>query len=377
MTRPDAPSRLAELLASYDGEAPLEEAWALPAPFYVDREVFSLERRAVFAASWQLVARTEQLREPGQFVTAEVAGEPLVVVRGQDGELRGFFNVCRHHAAAVVCAAEGTLERMRCPYHGWTYGLDGALRAAPGTEGIARFALADHGLVPVAVDVWDRFVFASVEPPTAPLAASLGARFLREFAALPLGPLRFAGRRTWTIACNWKVFVDNYLDGGYHVPFLHKGLGSVLSFKDYAITCFDRVCLQTSPVEAAGSDAAFAAVRKGFASYFWIHPNLMLNAYAGHLDTNLVIPLGVDSTRVVFDFYLEDAPGAAHAESIEVSARIQEEDLGICESVQRGLGSRAYRSGRLAPRREAGEHLFHRLLVDDLRRAVRVSSPGP
>src|SRR5206468_1203452 len=127
---------------------------------------------------------------------------------------------------------------------------------------------------------------------------------LASFSAQNLGDLVFAGRREWTLACNWKVFVDNYLDGGYHVPILHKALGSVLSFADYRIDCFERACLQSSPVDVAGGEAETAAVRKGFAWYGWIYPNLMLNAYEGHLDVNLVVPLAIDKTRVVFDFYL-------------------------------------------------------------------------
>jgi len=173
------------------------------------------------------------------------------------------------------------------------------------------------------------------------------------------------------------VFVDNYLDGGYHVPHLHKSLSSVLTYADYTIENFERFCLQSSPIEDHGAaDPTTSAVRKGRALYYWIYPNLMLNWYAGHLDTNLVVPLGVDRTRVVFEFFFDDVSEArreANRQSIAVSERIQHEDVAICESVQRGLGSRAYRAGRLSVRREAGENLFHKLLARDLRGGL----PGP
>jgi choline monooxygenase len=167
------------------------------------------------------------------------------------------------------------------------------------------------------------------------------------------------------------VFVDNYLDGGYHVPHLHKGLNSVLDYKQYTIECEDRYCLQSSPIRASGGESETAAVRQGHAYYFWQYPNFMLNWYQGVMDTNLVLPLAVDRTLVIFEFYFGDVSpesAARNRQSVEVGERIQNEDVAICESVQRGLRSRAYGAGRLSVRREAGEQLFHRLLAADVRR---------
>ena len=153
---------------------------------------------------------------------------------------------------------------------------------------------------------------------------------------------------------------------------LHRSLSSVLTYADYTIENFERFCLQSSPIEDRGAaDPTTSAVRRGRARYYWIYPNLMLNWYEGHLDTNLVVPLGVDRTKVVFEFFFDDVGAQrrdANRESIAVSERIQDEDVAICESVQRGLGSRAYGAGRLSVRREAGENLFHRLLAAYLRK---------
>ncbi|HEV7554489.1 MAG TPA: SRPBCC family protein, partial [Kofleriaceae bacterium] len=180
----------------------------------------------------------------------------------------------------------------------------------------------------------------------------------------------FCERREYELGCNWKVFVDNYLDGGYHVPHLHKGLSSVLDYTDYTIENFERFCLQSSPIDASKGEAATASVRTGRrALYYWIYPNLMLNWYDGYLDTNVVVPLSVDRTKVIFEFYFDDlGQTERNRASMAVSERIQDEDHAICESVHRGLGSRAYRAGRLSVRREAGENLFHKLLAADLRR---------
>jgi choline monooxygenase len=362
---------LEAVLADYDADAPLAEASTIPAAWYTDPRVAERERRGVFARTWQMIARTDQVNAPGRYVTAVVGGEPIVVVRGSDGVLRAFFNVCRHHAAAVMTEPEGRTERMVCPYHGWTYALDGRLKSAPELDGICRFDAAAQGLVPAHVAVWEKWVFVWLDQSIPPPIERYLGEMVGQVADLGVGALHFAGRREWTLRCNWKVFVDNYLDGGYHVPYLHRGLNSVLSFKEYTIDCLERVCLQSSPVASRNGEEATAAARRGRAYYYWVYPNLMLNLYEGYLDTNLVIPLGVDRMKVVFDFYFADVTEAARAaneESMAVSARIQDEDQAICESVQRGLGSAAYRAGRLSPRREAGEHLFHKLLAADLRR---------
>jgi choline monooxygenase len=362
---------LAEVIARFDPEAPLARAWTIPGDWYTDPRVEARERRTGWSKTWQLVGRTEQVAAAGQFVTATVAGEPVVVVRGGDGELRAFFNVCRHHAAAVMTAPCGKVDRLRCPYHGWTYDLAGKLRGVPELDGVEDFDRDTMGLVPLAVATWERFVFVHLDPDPMPLAAYLGP-LVAQVAPLGLGALQFCERREYELACNWKVFVDNYLDGGYHVPHLHKSLSSVLEYTDYTIENFERFCLQSSPI-TSGGDATTAAVRTGKALYYWIYPNLMLNWYEGYLDTNLVIPLAGDRVKVVFDFYFDDlseARGERNRSSMAVSERIQDEDHAICESVQRGLGSRAYRAGRLSVRREAGENLFHKLLARDLRAGV-------
>jgi choline monooxygenase len=363
-----------EVLAAYDADAPLEKASTIPGAWYTDPRLLELERRSVFGRSWQAVGRLDQVAQPGQYLTAEVAGEPVVVVRGRDAVLRGFFNVCRHHAAAVCTDAAGSASALRCPYHGWTYSLEGELKGTPDFDGAAGFDRARNGLVAMAVGTWEQFVFVRVDPEGPGLAEFLGS-MAAQAEPLGLSGLRFAERRVYRFDSNWKVFVDNYLDGGYHIPFLHKGLDSVLDYARYTIENGDRHCLQKSPVRDSGRDASTAAVRRGEqAFYFWLYPNFMVNWYEGVMDTNLVRPLGPDRTEVVFDFYFADASDAARERnlaSIEIGQRIQDEDTGICASVQRGLGSRAYTSGRLSVRREAGEHLFHRLLAADLRAEAR------
>ena len=361
---------LSELLDLYNPNAPLEEASTIPSAWYLDERIESLERQQVFGRNWIAAGRLDQVASPGQYFTAEIAGEPLVVIRGADHELRAFYNVCRHHAAAVVTQPCGQAAILQCPYHGWKYGLDGSLKGMPEFDGVEKFDRADNGLLPIRVETWECFVFVNLDPDAIPLKEFLG-RLVQRIAPLGISKLHYFDRRTYDIHCNWKVFVDNYLDGGYHVPHLHKGLNSVLDYKQYTIENEDRYCLQSSPMIASNEDAAIGSTRKGDrAWYFWQYPNLMINCYEGYMDTNYVIPVDADHCQVVFDFYFSDVSETRrlyNTESVNVGNKVQDEDLGICEDVQRGLKSRAYGAGRLSVRREAGEQLFHQLLAADLK----------
>jgi choline monooxygenase len=369
---------LQEVLSSYDESAALADAYTIPASWYTDARVGKLENENVFARTWQAIARTEQLESAGQYVTAAVAEEPIIVVRGGDNKLRAFYNVCRHHAMIVMGEPCGYVQHLRCPYHGWTYSLEGDLRGVTEFEGVRHFERAQNGLVPVPVETWENFVFVNLDLDAAPLHDFLGA-LVALARPLGFGGLKFVERRSYTLQCNWKVYVDNFLDGGYHVPHMHKGLNSVLDYTNYTIENVDRCCVQSSPVSVdSNSEASAAATRKGDrAFYFWQYPNFMLNWYEGYLDTNLVVPLAVDRCEVIFDFYFGDTSAAQMPyihQSIGVSERVQQEDIVICKGVQRGLGSRAYQAGRLSVRRETGEHLFHRLLAADLRRPAELSA---
>lgn len=362
----------------FDADQPLQRAWTIPSRWYTDASVWAAERRAVFGKHWLVTGRAGQVERAGQFFTAEIAGEPLLVVRGDDGgepRLGAFYNVCRHRAARVACEPEGTATRFRCRYHGWTYDTSGALRGVPEFDGVADFRREDNGLVPVAVDSWGPLVFVHLGELAMPLAEFL-APLPERLRPFRIESLEFVERRTYDLACNWKVFVDNYLDGGYHVNTLHRSLAGVLDYKSYRTEVFGHSSVQSSPMrqpDAGRDETSAASVRRGSeAAYWWLYPNFMLNVYEGVMDTNLVLPLGPDRCRVVFDFYFapsgDDSAAAAcfQAESIAVAERIQAEDVDICEDVQRGLGSRSFTAGRYSVQREIGVYHFHRLLARDL-----------
>jgi choline monooxygenase len=363
-------------LALFTPDLPLERASTVPNTWYTDPEIAAWERKAVFGANWVVVGRTDQVTQAGDFLTCEVAGEPLLIVRSEDMNLRGFFNVCRHRAARVACGDCGTTTRFRCPYHGWTYDLTGQLRGLPEFEGVADFHREENGLVPIEVATWGPLVFAHLGQPRQSLTEFL-APMPEKLAPFRLEKLHFLVRKTYELACNWKVFVDNYLDGGYHVNYIHPSLASVLDYKQYRTETFSHCSVQSSPMKApdAGDDTSAATVRQGTqAAYWWLYPNLMLNAYEGVMDTNLVLPLGPDRCRVIFDFYFADDPNRPaeyQAQSMKVADQIQSEDVDICEDVQRGLHSRAFVTGRYSVRREVGVWHFHQLLAKQLLATVK------
>jgi choline monooxygenase len=365
---------LRTLIQGYASDLGIERASTPPSAWYTDARIARLERDAVFAHTWQMVGRLEQLQARGQFVTANIAGEPVVVVKSD--AIRAFYNVCRHHGTQVVSGEAGCLKKLHCPYHGWTYALDGELLLTPNFDGVEDFDKSSHGLRPIRVETWENWVFVNLDP-GAPNIKTSFASFHDALAPLSLDKLIFYERRGYTLDCNWKVFVDNFLDGGYHVPFIHKGLTSVLNNREYRIENTDSHCLQSCVMSEAKTDTG--AVRMGEkAWYYWQYPNLMVNCYEGLegvnvMDTNLVLPLGHERCRVVCDFWFADVSDKAQEHndrSVHIADEIQKEDMGICASVQQGLNSRAYDTGRLSVQKEKGEYLFHQLLHGALTRQL-------
>lgn len=361
-------------LGRFDPSLPIEAAWTPPASWYLDPAFLERERETVFRRSWQAVGRADQVSRAGDYFTGCILGEPYVVVRDRQDRLGGFYNVCRHHASRVA-EGEGKLEELVCPYHGWTYALDGKLIRAPRLGRSEVFDRDRFGLVPVRVEAWGPIVYLNFGDgdDTRPLAEDLSPLWSR-LEATGLGKLRFVERRSYTMRCNWKVYVDNYLDGGYHVSHLHRGLAGQLDLKSYRTEIFDRFSIQScfSSPESAGTGGGDFSERIGEgAVYAWVYPNFMINRYGPVLDTNTVVPVAPDRTVVIFDFYFKETEGEEARDfinrSIAASHTVQEEDVAISEAVQAGLSCSAYDRGVYAPGVEMAAHHFHRLLSADLR----------
>lgn len=332
----------------------------------------------ILKSHWQFVCSVDQLTMPGSFVSGEFCGEPYIVTRTEQGELKAFYNVCRHHAALLV-NGEGCAKEIVCPYHAWSYGLDGKLKTAPQMAGVKNFDREALSLKGIELKVWNKFVLLNFSAEPAPWDAELQIldTLLRDTGT---DELQFKGRRVYEINCNWKVYIDNYLDGGYHVDHLHKGLAGQLEMDAYKVENYATWTLQScdSSKNPTKSDTIDFAERIGKqALYAWVYPNFMINRYGPIMDTNWIVPVGLEKCLTIFDYYFKpDADDNFIAASIKASEQVQIEDVAICESVQKGMRSSGYDAGRYAPTLETGEYLFHALMKKNYMKRLGSTSPG-
>jgi len=355
-------------LSDFRFQPDLARASTIPARWYTDPAFLEAERRLVFGRTWQAVGHAAQVAAPGSYLACEIAGEPVVVTRAPEGQLRAFSNVCRHRGA-VIAEGGGQAASLRCPYHAWTYGLDGRLLGQPEFEGVEDWDRTAVSLPRFQAETWGPFVFVNQDPHAPPLADVLGAipEETRQ-SGCPIGDLHFSYRRDYEIRCNWKVYIDNYLEG-YHLPAAHPSLFRELDYRNYRVDTFRYYSSQIAPIrERSDEPRRYQYEDAGrSALYYWIFPNFMLNVYPDTLSSNLILPLGPDRTLTIFEWC--SWRGEVAQATIDFSDEIQREDIRICESVDRGLRSRHYRQGRFSVKRENGVHHFHGLLWEFLQRA--------
>jgi choline monooxygenase len=351
-----------------DGEFHFDERLAfastIPSAWYTEPRILKREQERVFARTWQLVGRADQVLAPGDYFTATVADEPIIVVRGADETLRALSNVCRHRAGPVVTGA-GQRKVFQCGYHGWTYLLDGSLHGTPEFDGVECFSKADFCLPEFRVETWAGLVFVNLDRDCAPLSDYL-EDIPQRIAHSNLSAMKPAARKDWLIDCNWKVYVDNYLEG-YHIPLVHPALNRELDYQSYRTETKRFYSIQHAPIREQEGGRLCANEDITDAQYFWLFPNLMLNVYPDNFSTNVIIPLGPERTLTVFEWFFLNPEKEEVRKNIrrvvQFSDEIQHEDIAICQAVQRGLKSRTYKTGRYSVRRENGVHHFHSLLT--------------
>lgn len=354
-------SNLKKHLKNFDPEQEIENSWTPPSSWYTSADFLEAEKTSVFYQTWQYLGPASDLIESGDFVTYQVLDQPVVVTKGEDQILRAFYNVCRHHAACIV-EGKGNTQLLTCPYHGWAYRLDGRLRKAPRLGKLDNFDVKEFGLKPIKLEIWGGLMWVHFGEPLESVS-QFYPQLENYLTQADIGSLVFAGRRSYELECNWKVFCDNYLDGGYHVEYLHPRLAAQLNLDDYETVIETNFSIQRCRSEGDSERLGAGAV------YGFFFPNVMFNRYGRILDINLVYPLGPDRCVTHFDFYFESSCDQAFIEtSLESSHQVQLEDVGICESVQRGLKSLGYEKGRYAPRIELGELHFAKLLHQHLSR---------
>lgn len=343
----------------------ISQAWTLPSHLYTDPAVLASEKEKIFARAWQVIGHHDQVAQPGDYFTADLIGEPLLIVRGNDGVLRGFYNVCRHRAGPPAEGC-GSRKLFRCGYHGWTYGLDGKLISATEITGIQEFRAEDFALAPVCTEEWFNLVFVNLDVNAPPLLECLGD-LPRQAEKFDFPAMKLVERRTYDMKCNWKTYVDNYLEG-YHLPSVHPGLNRELDYSAYSVETYPRHVRQFSPIRGTQpgdtTPRRYQDAREDLTTdYFWIFPNWMLNCYPDNVSINVVLPVSAETSVAIFEWYFPEDKLTTEApeQTVKFSDEIQLEDVRICEVVQKNLRSRSYSRGRYSVKQERGLHHFHRL----------------
>jgi phenylpropionate dioxygenase-like ring-hydroxylating dioxygenase large terminal subunit len=341
----------------------------LPAGWYADPAILRLEQERIFARSWQYAGRAELVAQPGDYFACLAGHVPVVVVRDRDGELAAFVNVCRHRGHLVAEGA-GNRKSLQCPYHAWTYDLDGSLRTAPRSEREPGFDKGSFSLLPAAVDTWGPLVFVNPDAEAGPLADALGPLpGLVAESGLDLDRLRFRERTEWEIASNWKVAIENYLEC-YHCPVAHPGFSQVIDVDPdaYELRSEGLVSSQFGSVRASAARNGGAG-EIARAQYHLLWPNFTLNIDPGpgNMGVDVTRPAGPERSVGMTDwFYYEDVPDETVREMMEFATQVGREDAALVESVQRGLSSGMIPHGRLLT---SSEHLiqhFQRLVHEAL-----------
>ena len=345
-------------IKSISQSVPLAGAETLPAEVYQGAKIQLLEQTAIFESHWQYVGHVSQLPETGDLIVNEVANKPVLVVRQPDASLKAFYNVCQHRAGPLA-TEKGNVRNLRCRYHGWTYDLAGQLIVAPEMESTVGFKACDIKLQEVSLSQWQGFLFIAItESP--PKLETVFSGIAKQIQPIDLTQLEYHHTDRYLVNCHWKVYMDNYLEG-YHLPYVHPGLSKLLDYREYDTRLFDWYSYQFSPL---GGDSNFYG--EGQAHYYCVFPNLMLNILPNRCQVNLIVPRGDSQCEVIFDYYYanpdETNTQKLMADDLQFSDEIQNEDIDICERVQKGLMSGAYDKGKLCTKREQGVWHFQELV---------------
>jgi len=342
----------------------------IPWSWYVDPAALQVEHERIFRRFWQYVARADEIADPGSFQTTRVGNVPVLLVRDRDDHLRAFVNVCRHRGS-IVCKGSGKRETLQCPYHAWTYGLDGRLLSAPRADREGGIEREELGLVPLQIDTWGPFVFVNPDPDAPPLAD-----FLEDVpqqiadAGIDVDALDFLSRAEGEYEANWKICAENFLEC-YHCPTAHPGFSGVMDVSPdgYLLETSRWRAAQYSPPrpEPKGTYDPNGEVERG--QFHFVFPNTVVNVMPGRANLSIgpIVPLGPERTYRFLDYFVApDAPGPWIEEMLAFDNQVGAEDRGLVERVQAGVRSGIIEDGRLLPSSERLVEHFQSLVVDAL-----------
>jgi Rieske 2Fe-2S family protein len=340
-------------------------ARALPGRYYTSSAIFAREMEQLFASRWLCAGRVSELEQAGSVMLFELAPEraglepvpreSVLIVRGEDDEIRAFYNVCRHRGARL-CTVEGPVGgRIRCPYHAWSYGLDGRLVGAPNMTEVANFNRADYPLLPVATALWEGFVFINMATEPVPFAEAF-APILDTFMPWGISRLVVGERVTYEVAANWKLLFQNYNEC-YHCPIIHPALNQLTPYLG-AENDLQAGEILGGPMQIRHADASMTVsghlcapplvdgVERQRVYYYTIFPGMFLSLHPDYVLIHRIEPLAIDRTRVtcewLFDPSYKDVEGSDPQEAVTFWDRVNREDWHVCELSQLGVVSRGY-----------------------------------
>lgn len=364
--------KLAAISNGYHPEA--ARSWSIHSDCYRDPEYLRLERQQIFHDSWQFLCHEEKLRAAGSYLAADIQGQSIVACRDGGGELRAFYNVCKHRGHELL-KGEGTTKVIVCPYHAWTYNLDGGLLRARRSEHVVDFDKDKICLSPVQVEIFCNLVFVNLNTTAGSLAEQSGELSSEIMTYAPdLESLTFAHRLTYRIKANWKAVVDNFLEC-CHCPVAHRDFCTLVEMDTYKVTTRG---IYSSHMAKAGrsNNKAYAvddaSVTDHAVWYLWPNTTLMRYPGRGNFMVWRFYPVGPEETYEVFDFFFETSePNEAETEAIRfIDEVLQPEDIGLVESVQRGMQTPAFSQGRYlvdpegSGMSEHAVHHFHGMILE-------------
>lgn len=327
---------------------------ALDPSLYGRSDVFALERANIFSKAWRLIGHENMLAKPGDFLTDDLAGWSILAVRGKDSAVRAFHNVCPHRAGPLAEEAQGHCEgAITCRYHGWRFTLEGRLQSARDFGAAEGFDPREHGLSPVRLETWRGFLFVTLSG-EAPAIREIMRPVDASWTDDAVHP--FALRRAHTIRCDWKVYVENYLEG-YHVPLIHPGLDAEIDSANYTVHMEGDIAVHRAP--SRKSDNVYAGY------WAWAWPWLGINVYEHGVMMERISPVGPAETRLDYLYFFDPQRTDELAGMLKLSDAVTDEDLRMCETVHRNITGGVYRPGPLSPRHEGALAWFQARLKRD------------
>ena len=333
----------------------------IPSKWYMDEQILKIEKRNIFSKSWHLFCSTDQISNPGDYKTMMINDQPIIIIKDENNSINAFYNVCQHRGC-VLLDNDGNAKSLKCGYHGWVYDLNGNLKTARGFNK-QKIKIEDFSLKPVEHYVWMNLIFVKLQNEYYDIKKTL-TKIEKIISPIRFDQYSYHSRVSYKINCNWKIYMDNYLEG-FHIPIVHPKLNDAINYKSYKTETFENFSLQWCHIKSQSSPYK-KSISNQKAFYFTLFPNILLNIAPGRLQTNIIEPIDALSCNVHFDYYFLDIEPNQISKDINFSEKIQNEDIDICERIQAGLESNGFDSGILSTEYEIGVSHFQNFIENKI-----------